>query len=158
MILKLANISNGLAFPHDDVCHFQSQFGHHAKYGYFRIDSMPYSAIIHLLQGNEIEIIDATAKDKPLTDAFRYGIPTWCLVINRTMKYDWKNIRVCEWQTKEMINASKVHEGYMHSIRKLVNLYGNTIEPITIGNQVKLTCHRLFQYDDRMNNGIVYGY
>ena len=122
--MKLANISNGLYFEHDDVCNFQSQFGHHCHLGYFRIDSMPYRAIIHLLTGGSLEIIDATAHDKPLSDALKYGLPTWCIVMNHAMKFDYIRIRVCDWQTKEMIRASQVHRNYLQSLRKLIKLYG----------------------------------
>lgn len=150
----LANISNGLAFEHDDVCYFQSQYAHHLSLGYFRVDSMPYKAVIHLLKGGQLEIIDATHKDKPLSDAMLYGVGTWCLVMNRALKHDYKKIKVCEWQTKEMITATDKHKRYIQSLRKLIKIYGR-IEPVVIGNQIKITCYNNFQYDDRMENVLV---
>lgn len=149
-MLRLANISNGLAFPHDDVCNFQSQFGHHCSLGYFRIDSMPYSAVIHVLRGGQITVIDATGKDKPLSDALRYGVPTWCIVMNRAMRLDYENIRVCEWQTKEMVRAAKEHRPYVKTIRKLINIFGNPENPVLINDQILLECHRMFEFDDKM--------
>jgi hypothetical protein len=101
-VLRLANISNGLHFPHDDVCCFQSQHAHRRSLGYFRIDAMPYRAVIHLLRGGVVEIIDATHKSKLLSEALRHGVPTWCIVMNRAMKFDYQNVRVCGWQTRDM--------------------------------------------------------
>lgn len=77
----IANATNGLAFPHDHVCYFQSQFAHHMRLGYFRLDSMPIQPIIHLLNGGTITIVDATKHDKPLSDALKiWGTcMVWCL-------------------------------------------------------------------------------
>ena len=146
--LVLANIRNGLAYPHDDVCYFQSQFAHHKKLGYFRIDAMPYRAVIHLLCGGEITIVDATAKSKPLTDAQRKGVPTWCLVFNRALRiYD---VKVCDWQTKDMVEVarSRVHKPLVQTIRKLVEIYGHS-GPAVIGENVHLVCHRNVEFDDK---------
>ena len=146
--LVLANIRNGLAYPHDDVCYFQSQFAHHKKLGYFRIDSMPYRAVIHLLCGGEITIVDATAKNKPLTDAQRKGVPTWCLVFNRALRY--YDVKVCDWQTVDMVQVahSRVHKPLVQAIRKLAEIYGES-GPAIIGKNVHLVCHRGIEFDDK---------
>jgi len=144
----LANISNGLAFPHDSVCYFQSQYGHNWKVGYFRIDAMPLDAIIHLLKGGEITIVDATRRHKKLTDAFKFGVPTWCLVFNRAIN---KRVnKVCDWQTKEMeiLSNNGVHEKLIQTIRKLAKYY-EPIKPAIIGDNIKLICHQNFSADDK---------
>ncbi len=149
-ILRLANITNGLFFDHDDVCCFQSQFAHHRSLGYFRIDSMPYRVVIHVLRGGVIEIVDATQKNKPRTDALRIGVPTWCIVMNRAMKFDYRNVRVCPWQTPDMMKAATMHHRYIGTLRKLVRLYGRTEQPLRIGEQVLLRCYSNFEFDDKI--------
>lgn len=146
-VLRLANIRNGLVYPHDDVCNFQSQHGHQLKCGYFRIDAMPYSAVIHLLRGGEIEIIDATRRDKPLSDALKFGVTTWCMVFNRAL--NCRGIRVCYWETREMRNAasSSIHRPLVQTIRKLAALYGAEW-PARIGINVHLACHSGATFDD----------
>lgn len=146
--LRLANISNGLVYAHDDVCFFQSQHGHHRDCGYFRMDAMPHSATIHLLTGGLVEIIDATHRNKPLTDALRFGVPTWCLVFNRAL--GWENIVVCDWQTPDMVSASAatMHSAVRHVIRRLADYYGAQ-RPCVINENVFLTCHRNVRYDDK---------
>jgi len=119
----LANISNGLVFPHDDVCYFQSTHGHKCKMGYFRIDAMPLRAIIHLLRGGNLTIVDATQHHKLLTDAQKFGIATWILVYNRAIR---KRIdQVCPWQTREMemVASSNIHKKLIKTIRKLAKYY-----------------------------------
>ena len=49
--LVLANLSNGIMYPHDDVCYFASQMAHHKPFGYFHSHSMPLRAVITLLLG-----------------------------------------------------------------------------------------------------------
>ncbi len=144
----LANISNGLAFPYDDVCYFQSQHGHNAKMGYFRIDAMPYKAIIHLMRGGEITIIDATRRHKKLSDALKFGVPMWCLVYNRAINK--RGLTVCPWQTKEMesISQNGVHEASIHSIKKLAKYY-DPQKPAIIGDNIHLQCHQGFIADDK---------
>lgn len=154
-MLMLANISNGLVFPHDGVCFFMSTYGHHAKLGYFRIDAMPWSAVIHLMNNGEIAIIDATRGDKSLTDAQRYGVPTWCMVYNRAIRA--KSDRVCDWETDAMrrVASSNYHKKLIRSIRKLAKYYRPT-RPAVIGQNVHLICHRRFQFDDRVQWNLVY--
>jgi len=146
--LRLANLSNGIAFPHDDVCYFQSNHGHNCKMGYFRHDAMPPQAIIHLLTGGEITIVDATAKNKSLTDAQKFGVPTFCLVFNRAIKR--RDIKVCSWQTREMekVAYADIHKKLVQTIRKLVRIYGHS-GPITIGQKMKFVCHAGFPMDDK---------
>lgn len=147
----LANISNGLVYEHDDVCHFQSNYGHSAKKGYFRIDSMPYSAVIHLLKGGTITIRDATANNKGLTDGLKYGVPTWCIVFNRAINGKGsRHIKVCDWQTPEMKRAAldAKHRPLVQSIRKLIKLYGFRYHAI-IGRNVILECERRINFDDK---------
>ena len=145
-VLVLANISNGLAFRHDNVCCFQSNHGHNAKMGYFRMDAMPYSVVIWLLRGGRIEIVDATSGKKPLTDALKFGLPAWCLVFNRALRLD---ARVCEWQTREMTTASRldVHKPLVQTIRKLEKLYGNK-GPCVIGKNIGTRIVKNFPCDD----------
>jgi hypothetical protein len=146
-VLRLGNIRNGLAYPHDDVCAFQSQHAHHMSLGYFRIDAMPYRAVIHLLRGGTVEIIDATAHDKPLSDALRYGVPTWCLVFNRALRL---YTPVCPWQTPQMVRAAwnARHRPLVRMIRKLAEIYG-AAGPAVIGRNVRLKCYRSVTFDDK---------
>ena len=148
-MIRLANLSNGLIYPHDDICYFQSMYGHHAKLGYFRIDSMPISATIHLLKGGEIAIIDATHhQNKHFTDAQKFGVTTWCMVFNRACQY--KNIKVVDWQTPEMkqIALSRIQKPVVQTIRKLIKFYGFT-KPAIIGDNVKLICYKSITFDDK---------
>lgn len=148
-MLALANISNGLIFHHDDVCFFQSTHGHHAKMGYFRLDAMPWSAVIYLMLGGEVTIVDATQHSKSMTDAQKFGVPTWCMVYNRAIRI--KAERVCDWQTPAMIRvaSSNIHKKLIHSIRKLAKYY-NPTRPAVINQNVYFVCHRNFKYDDKI--------
>jgi len=148
MIRWYANIRNGLVYPHDEVCCFLSTYGHHRRDGYFRIDAMPYSAIIQLLTGHQIGIIDSTQRDKPLSDGLRFGVPTWCLVFNRAIK--WHNVKVCPWETDSMRWASgrRRFRPVVQTIRKLAIIYG-VAGPAVIGKNVILKCHRKVNFDDK---------
>lgn len=147
-MLRLANISNGLVFPHDDVCYFQSQHGHRYATGYFAHNAMPFSAIIQLLLGNNVKIIDATRRHKKLTDALKFGVPTFSLVFNRAIYK--RNIIVCDWQTAEMVRMahSHIHKPLVQSIRKLSKYFGAK-KPIIIGENLVLECHQGFIGDDK---------
>lgn len=145
-MLRLANIRNGLPYPHDATCYFQSQYAHHMTLGYFNKDAMPWDAVIHLLKGGEICVIDATSHNR-LSDALKYGVPTWCAVFNRAIRTPSK---VCDWFTPEMqtTSMSKLHKPTVQTIRKLVPLYGFT-SPAVIGSTVHLVCYREVQFDDK---------
>lgn|SRR3990167_763998 len=149
----LANITNGLVYPHDGVCYFQSNHGHNRKIGYFTHDAMPWEAVVRLLRGEQIKIVDATAKSKGLTDALRYGVTTWAIVFNRGLGIRPKNkfYEVSGWETKEMVSAalSDIHKPLAHSIKKLNRLFGRT-EPVIIGTDIILECHRNCLHDDRI--------
>lgn len=146
--MRLANIRNGLAYPHDDVCLFQSNHGHQASMGYFRIDAMPYAAVIHLLQEGSITVIDATARNKPLSDALRYGVPTWCMVYNRAIGY--REVVVAPWVTREMVNLAHgpIHKPLVQTIRKLARLYPPA-GSLQIGTNVLLESHPVCEFDDK---------
>jgi hypothetical protein len=150
--MKLANMMNGLAYPpYDDICYFQSTYGHHASYGYFRIDAVPYKAIIHLLKGGSITIIDATRRSKPLSDAMKFGVPTWCIVFNRALNFKGsRHIKVCDWQTPEMkkVALSQIHKPTTNTIRKLIKIYGYK-KPVIIGKNVFVECHQGAIFDDK---------
>ncbi len=152
--MRLANISNGLAFPpYDDYCYFQSQYGHQAKYGYFNKDALSIKAIVELLKGNTLYLIDATRKNKALSDAFKFGVPTFCLVFNRAIGIHdktYRKIQVCEWQTPEMLKVSHsdIHKPTVQKIRKLINLFDYT-KPAIIGGNVILEIHNNFIGDDK---------
>lgn len=145
----LANISNGLAFPHDGTCYFQSNHGHNCKMGYFRIDAMPLDAIIHLMKGGEITVVDATRHGKLYTDAQKFGVATWALIYNRAIRK--KADKVCAWQTKEMeaVASNGVHEKLIETIRKLARYY-DPVKPAIIGDNIKLVCHHGFIADDNV--------
>lgn len=150
---RLANASNGLAFPPwDDICMFQSQHAHHClRCGYFRMDAMPWRATLHLLRGGSLCVVDATRRRKPLTDALRYGLPTWCLVFNRALGQ--RRTVVCDWQTRAMVEAanSERHKPVAHGIRKLARAFGLGDSPVLarIGVNVFLECHQAFDADDK---------
>ncbi len=143
-----ANIRNGLAYPHQGVCAFQSCHGHHYKDGYFRIDAMPYDAVICLLRGGSIGIVDATQHDKPFTDAQKTGVPTWCRVFNRAIGRN--DVAVCEWETVHIRRAANQQRvrGIVQMVRKLATLYG-VVAPAVIGENVKMRCHRNVCFDDK---------
>lgn len=149
-ILTLGNFRNGIVFPHDEVCYFQSCHGHHKDTGYFRLDSMPHIAIIHLLLGGTIKIIDATKHPKPLSDALMKGVPTFCLVFNRAIGGKENRPQVCEWQTEFMVSCSKSdkHKPLVQNIRKMIGIYG-FVKPAVIGDNVILECHSNFSSNDK---------
>jgi len=151
-VMRLANMMNGFAFPpYDDICYFQSCYGHHASYGYFRIDAMPIKAVLHLLHGGNVTIVDATRKWKPLSDALKFGVPTWCIVFNRALNFEGsRHIKVCDWQTPEMkkVALSKIHKPLVQTIRKLVKVFGYQ-KPAIIGDSVLLECHQGAIFDDK---------
>lgn len=146
-LLHLANMSNGLVYTHDSVCYFQSNFGHQMKLGYFNRDAMPLDAIIHLLKGGELCITDASQHYR-LTDALKYGVPTWCAVFNRAARLP---LKPCDWFTPEMqrVSKSKLHRPLVHTIRKLIQLYGFTC-PASISSTVHLVCHLGVTFDDKV--------
>lgn len=144
-----ANITNGLVFPHDDVCNFMSTHGHSYKVGYLRIDSMPYSAVIELLCGRSIKIVDATQHNKPLTDGLKFGLTTWLLIFNRAIGR--KDVKVVKWQTPEMWKAAnfyKPHEKIVRRIRRLCHIFPSK-KPAIVGENVFIECYRLFKFDDK---------
>ena len=142
MMLRLSNICNGLPYPHDMVCNFMSTHGHHKKDGYFRMDAMPYDAVICLLRGGAVTIIDATQHNKPLTDALKYGVPTWCLMFNRALRC---KIPVCPWMTQDMVDVANgpLHRPLVQRVRRLEQIFGNA-GPIEIGKQVMLECYKMY--------------
>jgi hypothetical protein len=147
--MRIANASNGLAFPpYDDVSMFLSQYGHSAKKGYFRIDSMPHRATMELLRGGTITIIDATRRHKTLTDGLKFGLTTWCLVFNRAIKCPV--LFVAPWQTREMINVanSPLHKPTVQAIRRLSRILGSA-GPAIIGESILIEMHQGFIGDDK---------
>ena len=150
--MRLANMMNGLAYPpYDEVCYFQSQHGHHPSMGYFRIDAMPFKAIIHLLQGGEVTIVDATRRNKQLSDAMKFGLPTWCIAFNRALNFSHSgHIEVCPWQTPHIKSVawSNHHRKTRRTIRKLVKVFGYQ-RPAIIGENVKIECHQQAIFDDK---------
>ena len=149
MNLRLANASNGLAFPHDGVCFFQSQHAHHMKHGYFADNAMPWDAVVALLKDGTVTVVDATRKDKRMTGALKFGVPTWCLVYNRAVRR--LGVRVCEWETPEMrhVAMNGYHEHLLGPIRRLARVYARAgARPAVIGKNVILECHSGFVADD----------
>jgi len=150
-ILRVANASNGLAFPpYDEISMFLSQHGHHIKTGYFRIDAMPHTVTAHLLQGGKIVVVDATRKSHGLPDGIKKGLTTWCLVFNRAIGY--RRIRVAEWETPEMrrVAFSNTHKKTVQAIRRLARILGDC-GPVWIGKDapVMLEIHHNFRLDDK---------
>lgn len=151
--LRLANVRNGLAYPHHDLCYFQSNFGHRASLGYFRIDAMPLRAVVHLLMNRRIVIVDGTAKDHQMSDALTYGVPTWCAVYNAALMV--RPLRPCDWITDHAMAMafSAAHRPLRHTIQKLAELYApNGSSPSALIGQdrnVVLECHHGIDHDDR---------
>jgi len=154
--LVLANISNGLVYPHDGVCYFQSNHAHNYSFGYFDDNAIGLDYIIHLLEGGELTLVDGTQKINKMPDAFKFGVPTWCCVFNRacwragnTVESCWQDFRVCEWQTPEMIKAASGsrHRKLVNTIRKLSKIYGSN--PIAISNNIFLRWYGSIDYDDK---------
>jgi len=146
--MRIANATNGLAFPpFGAVSIFLSTHGHNCKFGYFRIDAMPYIAVLELLQGKHIIMVDATPHDKDLTDAFRFGLTTWCLVFNRAIHQE---VQVAHWQTKPMWHNAhrEKFKPLVQRIRRLALIYPPH-QPAVIGDNIILEVHRNFQLDDK---------
>lgn len=147
-MLRIANATNGLAFPpYDAVSMFLSSHGHSYKIGYFRIDAMPYNAVIALLRGESIVLVDATPSNKALPDAFRFGVTTWCIVFNRAIR---QHVQVAPWQTREMWKAAhgEKHRKLVGRIRRLEKVFGNC-GPAVIGKNVFFDVFRVFDKDDK---------
>ena len=146
--MRIANATNGLAFPpYDAVSMFLSTHGHSRKFGYFRIDAMPYNAVIALLKGETITLVDATQHDKPLTDGFRYGLSTWCMVFNRAIR---SFIDCANWITPDIRTAAMLakHKPLVTRIRRLAIIYGIS-KPAVIGDNVLVEMHKNFANDDK---------
>ena len=146
--MRIANATNGLAFPpYDAVSMFLSTHGHSRKFGYFRIDAMPYSAVIALLRGETITMVDATQHNKPLTDGFKYGLTTWCMVFNRAIR---NFVDCADWITPDIRNVAKQakHKPLVTRIRRLAIMYGST-KPAIMGDNVRIEVHRNFENDDK---------
>jgi hypothetical protein len=150
-MLRIANATNGLAFgPYEAVSMFLSIHGHNYSMGYFRIDAMPYLAVIRLLQGGTIQIVDATQHNKALPDSIRFGVTTFALVFNRAIgEYD---LKVASWQTPEMKRAamSSAHKKLVQRIRRLAQVFGHS-GPVKMGEQIQWEVHRNFTLDDKPN-------
>ncbi len=145
--MRIANATNGLAYPpYDAISMFLSTHGHSCKMGYFRIDAMPYMAVVELLKGGNITLVDATQHNKTLPDAFKFGLTTWCMVFNRAIK---KEASPAEWATRDMYRAanSHYHKKLVQRIRRLVAVYGST-KPAVIGDNVLVEVKRLVDFDD----------
>lgn len=114
------------------------------------MDAMPYSAVIELLHGREICIVDGTSSGNALTDALRFGLTTWALVFNRALRiYD---VKVAPWQTKDMVRIanSRRHKTLVQTIRKIEKIYGNR-GPVRIGPKelIHIECCRNVKFDDK---------
>jgi len=110
---------------------------------------MPYDAVIHLLQGGEITIIDGSSHNR-MPDALKFGVTTWALVFNRAGHvYD---VKVAPWQTMEMLRTahSNIHRPYVNNLRKLIKYYGwSGGVKIGDGERVQLEVHKNIKYDDK---------
>lgn len=147
-MIRIANATNGLAFPpFDAVSMFLSTHGHNYQFGYFRIDAMPYIAVIELLEGNQILMVDATQHNKELPDAFKFGLTTWCIVFNRAIRQE---LRVANWQTREMwLNGHSARfKPLVQRIRRLAEIYHPSC-PAILGDNVLVEVHRNFELDDK---------
>lgn len=148
-MLRVANATNGLAFPpYDAVSMFLSTHGHSYSLGYFVHYAMPWSAVIRLLQGGSVLIVDATQHNKPLPDAIKFGVTTFALVFNRAIgEY---NLVVAPWQTPEMkrVALSGTHKKLVQRIRRLAKVFGHN-GAVQMGKQIKWEVHRCFTLDDK---------
>jgi hypothetical protein len=79
-----------------------------------------------------------------------YGVPAWCLVFNRALGKEYRSIKVCDWQTPEMLNVAlnSIHKPLVQTIRKLIKIYGYR-NPAIIGKNVHLECHQEALFDDK---------
>ena len=148
--MRIANAMNGLAYPpYDAVSMFLSTHGHSCKMGYFRQDAMPYMAVIELLKGGSLCLVDATQSDKPLTDAFKFGLATWCMVFNRAIGHKTESSL---WVTRDMVRAANScqHKKVVQRIRRLEAVFGHT-RPAVIGENIILEVHKKILFDDKPN-------
>lgn len=120
--LVLANVRNGLPLvpDPDGLTYFLSTHAHHSN-GYFREGAMPLNAVVHLLRGGVVEVVDASAR-RPLPDALVTGVGTWALVFGRATRLH-SNV---PWATPAMLRACwlKRHEATVKTIRRLMTVYG----------------------------------
>ena len=175
--MNLYNASSGLPLggKNAEVCFFQSCHAHNLKCGYFADNAMPWNAVIELLKGGILNIVDGSRNKSgyvmgnrrcgKLSDALTYGVPTWMMVFNQAIQkiparrtcadylwdeFEWYNpldIKVCEWQTRHMIRATFKHDKLRHQIRRLAKVYGRK-GPAIVGRNVMLTTHRA-TWDDK---------
>jgi hypothetical protein len=84
------NCRNGLPFNNyfrtEHYSMFLSSHAHHANC-YFQSGDMPISAIIELLKGGIVTVVDASTS-KPFPDALVTGLGSWVIAFNRGLKSD----------------------------------------------------------------------
>lgn len=133
-MLVLANVRNGIPLvPRPDgLSYFLSTHAHHAE-GYFSPEAMPLNAIVHLLRGGVVEIVDASAR-KALPDALVTGVGTWALVFGRAVRA----FAEVPWATDAMIRGCWQHKQRrtVRVIRRLASVYGTPPDPLRVVSTV----------------------
>ncbi len=153
MNVVLGNISNGLVYPHHQPCWFQSNHAHNYQTGYFAKDSMPWTAVINMFVNPEdtYTIVDATRRHKKITDAQKFGVPTWLIMFNGALGLNPNGKKVCPWETPEMkkAGASSVHHELRQQIRRVQRYYPPRGTPLILGENFFLECHQNAVWDDK---------
>lgn len=148
---RLANLSNGIVFPHDMVCWFQSNHAHNRSTGYFDQAAMPWPAVVNMFARPEDQylILDATRRHKPLTDAQKVGVPTWCLTFNHALGLPYE--QVCVWETREMREAAAdpIHHDLRQQIRRLSRYFEPRKQGLVLGRDVFVECYQNAEWDDK---------
>lgn len=122
-MLTAANASNGLAlapFP-DTVSVFLSSHAH--RWPYRSIGAMPPDAILELLRGGIVQVVDGS-KRKSYPDSLVTGVGTWALVFGRAVKKLGGQLSDVPWATREMYKACwhAEHEPTVKLVRRLARI------------------------------------
>jgi hypothetical protein len=128
-VMTLANARNGIpmAPDADGVSMFLSTHAHRPPY--FRIDAMPYHAVVHLLRGGVVRIVDGSAR-KGIPDSLLTGVGTWAMVFGRAIGQP----SIVPWMTTAMKRAcwTRAHRPTVQAILRLTTIYGSPDWPLRV--------------------------
>lgn len=132
-MMLLANASNGLALVPlpDAVSAFLSSHAHH--YPYRSVGAMPPDAILELLRGGVVSVVDGS-KRKPYPDSLVTGVGTWALVFGRAVEKLGGQLSDVPWATREMLKACwrEEHEPTVKLIRRLARISSVPDRPLAV--------------------------
>jgi hypothetical protein len=125
-VLYVLNASNGLAYkalcPTDHVSLFLSSQAHHADC-YFRAEAMPHSALVRLLCGGVVAVVDASGR-KPFPDSLVTGVGSWVLAFNRALRGEGE-VPHATPAMRRFAGHSEEADRVVRSVRRLARIYGD---------------------------------